>query len=512
VTLLIILAAFAVPFALYWRKILKEISNRHRINKLPSVNSPAYPLVGHSYMFPRNPDEMYDLITSWLKWVMREAKQKLAVVWLGPVPLVAIVHPDAAEVVLRSSKHMEKSFVYRFLHPWLGTGLLTSGGEKWKQRRRLITPSFHFNILLDFLEVMNEQSTKMLRNLDAAVQSGSKVNVGRAITMCALDIICETAMGRTVNAQSDQESEYVKALYRISDIIQQRQKSPALWWDLAFSKMAMGREHDATIDVLHRFTMNVISDRAQSKTEIKYVMGGSPALNTMHPQDMKRMAFLDVLLRAESEDGRSLSLSDIQEEVDTFMFEGHDTTAAAMTWTIYLIGRHPAIQARIHEELDDVFGGDMGTITNSHLQKLSLLERTIKESLRMFPSVPFIGRVTTEECSVGSHSIPAGTQVAIFIDSLHHNPSVWPDVDRFDPDRFLPENCVGRHPYSFIPFSAGPRNCIGQKFALMEEKVLLTQILRKYSIHSHDEEEDLRKQADLILRSSTPLNISLTPR
>uniref|UniRef100_H2Y6M9 Uncharacterized protein n=1 Tax=Ciona savignyi TaxID=51511 RepID=H2Y6M9_CIOSA len=444
------------------------ISNRHRINKLPSVNSPAYPL--------------------------------LAVVWLGPVPLVAIVHPDAAEVVLRSSKHMEKSFVYRFLHPWLGTGLLTSGGEKWKQRRRLITPSFHFNILLDFLEVMNEQSTKMLRNLDAAVQSGSKVNVGRAITMCALDIICETAMGRTVNAQSDQESEYVKALYRISDIIQQRQKSPALWWDLAFSKMAMGREHDATIDVLHRFTMNVISDRAQSKTEIKYVMGGSPALNTMHPQDMKRMAFLDVLLRAESEDGRSLSLSDIQEEVDTFMFEGHDTTAAAMTWTIYLIGRHPAIQARIHEELDDVFGGDMGTITNSHLQKLSLLERTIKESLRMFPSVPFIGRVTTEECSVGSHSIPAGTQVAIFIDSLHHNPSVWPDVDRFDPDRFLPENCVGRHPYSFIPFSAGPRNCIGQKFALMEEKVLLTQILRKYSIHSHDEEEDLRKQADLILR------------
>uniref|UniRef100_F7ARF4 Uncharacterized protein n=1 Tax=Ciona intestinalis TaxID=7719 RepID=F7ARF4_CIOIN len=499
-TLFILIGALAVTIAVYWKKIKEQFRKRQLINKLPTIMETAYPLVGHSYLFPKSAEELFVFITGRLNWVMTEAVEKIAVLWLGPIPLIGVVHPEAAEVILRSSKHIEKSFVYTFVHPWLGTGLLTSGGEKWKQRRRLITPSFHFNILQEFLEVMNEQSKKMVDKLDASIASGSKIYVGKAITMCALDIICETAMGQTVNAQDHQDSEYVKALYRISDLVQFRQRTPALWWDAVFSRSKLGIEHDTILCTLHGFTRNVITERAQGKGKKEI-------------ENPRRLAFLDVLLNAETEDGKSLSLNDIQEEVDTFMFEGHDTTAAAMTWTVYLIGRYPDIQEKLHEEIDSVFHDDKeGVISNSQLQKLSYLERVIKESLRLYPSVPFIGRVTTEECIIADHVIPVGTQVALFIESMHRNPAVWPDAEKFDPDRFTAENCVGRHPYAYIPFSAGPRNCVGQKFAMMEEKVILAQILRRFSLVSHDKEEDLKKQADLILRSSKPLNITLTPR
>uniref|UniRef100_H2YYR9 Uncharacterized protein n=1 Tax=Ciona savignyi TaxID=51511 RepID=H2YYR9_CIOSA len=393
---------------------------------------------------------------------------------------IVVCHPAAAEVILRSSKHMEKSYLYEFLKPWLGTGLLTSGGEKWKQRRRLITPSFHFNILQDFLEVMNEQSATMIRTLEGKRTAGSAINVGKAITMCALDIICETAMGQTVNAQENDDSDYVKSLYSVLS-----QSALICKWLVSIPPL-FGRRS---------VTLTNGSDKLNKNQRDLF-------------QNPKRLAFLDVLLHAETEDGKTLSLNDIQEEVDTFMFEGHDTTAAAMTWAIYALGRHPEIQQKVHEELDSVFGA----ITNAQLQKLSYLERVIKESLRMFPSVPMFARVLSEDCKLGGYSVPKGTQAIIFGYTIHHHPGIWEDEERFEPDRFLAENCVGRHPYAYIPFSAGPRNCIGQKFAMMEEKVVLCHLLRRYSVISHDKEEDLLINADLILRSSTPLNITLKPR
>uniref|UniRef100_H2YYR7 Uncharacterized protein n=1 Tax=Ciona savignyi TaxID=51511 RepID=H2YYR7_CIOSA len=482
------------------------VLNRREITRL--VKNP-YPIIGHSYLLGGDPAKFFEFISTGAKAMVTELKEQIAVIWLGPVPVIVVCHPAAAEVILRSSKHMEKSYLYEFLKPWLGTGLLTSGGEKWKQRRRLITPSFHFNILQDFLEVMNEQSATMIRTLEGKRTAGSAINVGKAITMCALDIICETAMGQTVNAQENDDSDYVKSLYRISELIQLRQKTPTLWWDAAFSRMKVGKEQESLLRTLHGFTRDVIIERA--KTKDSKSTNGSDKLNKNQRdlfQNPKRLAFLDVLLHAETEDGKTLSLNDIQEEVDTFMFEGHDTTAAAMTWAIYALGRHPEIQQKVHEELDSVFGA----ITNAQLQKLSYLERVIKESLRMFPSVPMFARVLSEDCKLGGYSVPKGTQAIIFGYTIHHHPGIWEDEERFEPDRFLAENCVGRHPYAYIPFSAGPRNCIGQKFAMMEEKVVLCHLLRRYSVISHDKEEDLLINADLILRSSTPLNITLKPR
>ena len=280
-------------------------------------------------------------------------------------------------------------------------------------------------------------------------------------------------------------------------MVQLRQKNPFLWWDFIFKKMKVGKEHDQVLNTLHSFTKSVIQERAKTK-------GTQTNIS-------RRMAFLDVLLHAKTNDGQELSLSDIQEEVDTFMFEGHDTTAAAMTWATYLIGRHPSVQKRVHEELDQVFGDDINRpCTMDDVRKLQYLEKVIKESLRLFPSVPFLARVTTEDCEIDGYKIPKGTQLGVFVVSIHHNPDVWKNPETFDPERFNPENASKRHPYAFIPFSAGPRNCIGQRFALLEEKVMLSHLLRNFEVTSHEKREDIKMIGDLILRPAKPLNITLT--
>ena len=209
------LVVILVVTAILCRNSISDfVKYRYKVSKIPCLNQRGYPFIGHTYLFLGSPEKLFHTIIDLVRKFCEKTRQKLVNVWLGPIPMIFMLEPDGAEVILKSSRHMKKAFVYRFLHPWLGTGLLTSHGEKWKQRRRLITPSFHFSILQDFLDVMNEQSLIFVNNLKKNNEPQKDINLGKAITMCALDIICETAMGQSVNAQQDHDSNYVKALYR----------------------------------------------------------------------------------------------------------------------------------------------------------------------------------------------------------------------------------------------------------------------------------------------------------
>ncbi|KAK7073668.1 Cytochrome P450 4V2, partial [Halocaridina rubra] len=225
----------------------------------------------------------------------------------------------------------------------------------------------------------------------------------------------------------------------------------------------------------------------------------------------KRLAFLDLLLESAEKDP-SLTTEDIREEVDTFMFEGHDTTAAAINWSLYLLGCHPDLQARVHEELDAIFGDDDRPVTMADLREMKYTENCIKEALRIFPSVPFIARELQEEAIIDNYRIPAGTTVMIVTYRLHRDPEQFPRPEVFDPDRFLPENVQNRHPYAYVPFSAGPRNCIGQKFALMEEKIVVASVLRHFRVESTTRREDLKLLGELILRPENGNALKLFPR
>lgn len=171
------------------------------------------------------------------------------------------------------------------------------------------------------------------------------------------------------------------------------------------------------------------------------------------------------------------------------------------------------IQQKVIDELDEIMGGDRTrTPTMKELLDMKYLECCIKEALRLYPSVPLIARHIREEVVIDNYTIPVGTTAMIVTYMLHRNPEIYPKPEQFNPDRFLPENCKGRHPYAYIPFSAGPRNCIGQKFAILEEKAVISTVLRRFKIESVDRREDLTLLGELILRPKDGLRVRITER
>ncbi|NWY44096.1 CP4V2 protein, partial [Sylvia atricapilla] len=483
----------------YWRRW-------RMLNSVPGI-SPCYPVLGNALLLERKGEDFFKQLQFYAEEFRSWPVFKL---WIGPVPVMVLYHPDSVEVILNSSKHIEKSYLYKFLHPWLGTGLLTSTGDKWRSRRKMITPTFHFAILNDFLEVMNEQGNILVKKLEKHVDK-EPFDVFMDITLCALDIICETAMGRNVGAQKNKDSDYVSAIYRMSDLIQRRQLSPWLWPDFLYILFKQGREHKRSLNILHNFTDTVIAEKAEELKSSKQKKHDNDG-NCEESGSKKRKAFLDMLLNATDDEGKTLSYRDIREEVDTFMFEGHDTTAAAINWVLYLLGRNPEAQKKVHRELDEVFDNTERPVTTDDLKNLRYLECVVKEALRLYPSVPMFARTLREDCCIKGYQIPRGANVLVLTYALHRDPEIFPDPEEFRPERFFPENSKGRHPYAYVPFSAGPRNCIGQRFAQMEEKTLLALILRRFWVESCHKPEELGLCGELILRPNRGVWIKLKRR
>jgi len=182
-----------------------------------------------------------------------------------------------------------------------------------------------------------------------------------------------------------------------------------------------------------------------------------------------------------------------------------------LNWATYLLGHNPQIQEKLQEELDRVVE-EGKEITSDDLKELKYLDLVIKEAQRIYPSVPTFARQLEQDAKVGDYIIPKGTNAVVLTYSLHRDPNVFPDPERFDPDRFLPENTKGRSPFAYVPFSAGPRNCIGQKFAIMELKIILAKLFHKFTVKSQTPRSEMKMVRELVLRPEAGIIVTLTKR
>ncbi|XP_064459097.1 cytochrome P450 4V2-like, partial [Ornithodoros turicata] len=422
-------------------------------------------------------------------------------VYAGWKPVVFLTTPEAAECLLGSSKNLKKSVVYDNLHPWLGAdGLLTSHGGTWRVHRKLLTPAFHFRVLDNFLPTMNEQADVLIRKLETFTAS-EKINLFPLASKCALDVICETAMGVKVHAQATAEGVpgYARDIEVATRLFIKRCLRPWAWMDMVYQLTKDGVTSSKLMRRLHDFTNSVVERKMRNMEDCSPRTGKGGV----------RLAFLD-LLTSHHRKG-ALSIEDVRQEVDTFMFAGHDTAAQTFTWAIYALGLHPEIERRVHDEIDTVVGDDEH-ITTAHLKQMQLLDCVLKETMRVFTIVPWVGRYISKDTVVGKYVVPKGSTCHVYIYGIHHSADHYPNPDQFDPDRFLPESCSKRHPFAFLPFSAGPRNCIGQKFALMEVKVLLAKFLRHFEVESCEHPDKLLFYGDLLLRSKKAIKVKITKR
>lgn len=411
------------------------------------------------------------------------------------------------EFLLSSTKLLEKSEQYKFLSSWLGTGLLLAdGGPKWKHHRKIITPTFHFQVLEQFITIFESASKILVEKLKKEVGRPS-TDIYPYITLCTLDIICETAMGTSVNAQENSDSEYVRSVKAMCRIIIDRTFNPLLQY-IPYIFSQQYRTEKKSVKVLHDYTKSVIKKR-KSELENKE--------NIANPADevlgvKKKMAFLDLLLQERAK-GQMLSDEDIREEVDTFMFEGHDTTASAISFAIFCLSENPDAQKKVIEELQEIFAEDKSrSATFRDLQAMKYLEAVIKEALRLYPSVPFYARNVYENVEYDGGILPKGLTLTINAYGMHRNPELFPEPLKFLPERFISENATGRLPYGYIPFSAGLRNCIGQKYAMLEMKATLSTILRHYELMPTVPKHDLQITAETVLKSDNGICIRLIDR
>ncbi|XP_063919109.1 cytochrome P450 4c3-like [Zophobas morio] len=414
-----------------------------------------------------------------------------------------ILSPEDCELIMCNPIHNRKGQVYDLIRWWLKDGLLTSEGPKWQARRKILTPAFHFSILQQFVQIFNEEGEKLVEVLKHECAK-SYVNVTPHITQFTLKTIVETAMGTKLQFQTQEEKNYKQAVYDIGQILIYRIKHPWFIYPILNYFSPWYFQERKVTNTLHKFSRDVIRDREKSFSDIEV------------PKDdvykgKKRLAMLDLLLSAKME--RLIDDEGVQEEVDTFMFEGHDTTAVALGFLLMLIACHQDIQEQIVQEMCDVFGDLKTRPTYSDLQSLKYMERCIKESLRLYPSVHFITRTLGQDVRTRSgYLLPKDTIAVIHIYDVHHNPDIYPDPEKFDPDRFLPDNSQNRHPFAFLPFSAGPRNCIGQRFAMLELKSALCAILGNFVLEAVDTPETIVVVVDIVLRTKEGIKIRLVPR
>ncbi|XP_053659148.1 probable cytochrome P450 4d14 [Anopheles marshallii] len=506
------LLATLVGIATIW-VVTTIIRNRATVAKLakqlPSFAVvPSIPVLGSAYHFKDpTPEGIFATFTGFHKQYGRN----LITQSLFNYPSMQICDPKVIEQVIQA-RTIDKSIIYDFMVPWLGTGLVVSTGSKWSQRRKIITPTFHFKILEDFLVIMNHQTDVLVEKLRKSPH-GKGFDIYEHVTYCALDIISESAMGVKLNTQLQPHSEYVMAVKEISDIILKRLFSFLREYKWAFQFTKAHNRQEELLKVVHGFAHRVISERKQQLQDERERKRAQEKLEEEDVYGKRRMTLLDLLLNVEI-DGKALSDSEIREEVDTFMFAGHDTTTSCISFAAYHLSRDAPIQQRAYEEIQAIVGPDAKSreLTYGTLQELKYLDMIIKETLRINPSVPIIGRRSAGDMLIDGVTIPKGMDFGILIYALHNDPELYPDPTRFDPERFSEEASAKRQPYGYIPFSVGARNCIGQRYAMLEIKTMLVKLLANYRFLPCDASNILRIKTDMTLKPVNGAFVKIVPR
>jgi cytochrome P450 len=328
-----------------------------------------------------------------------------------------------------------------------GVGLFGVNNTTHRQHRQLLMPAFHRQRIESYCDDITTITQSVLEQLPI----GKSVNLCEVMRMLTLRVATKTLFGADIG---DEGGKSATLLQQIGTLL----GSPAIAI-LPFDVPGLP---------FHR----MLSLMAQLDDEMRTLIRQKQA------QGLDSGDVLSMLIQArDAESGVGLTEDELLGHVSVIFAAGHETSANALTWTLFLLSQHPQVAADLLDELESVLQG--APLTVEKLQQLPLLERVVKESLRVLPPVPWNARVTSQPTSLGGYELPTGTEVFVSIYHTHHMPEIFPNPEKFDPKRWeLKEPTM----YEYNPFSAGSRICIGAPFALMEIKIVLAMLLTQYRL------------------------------
>ncbi|KAK5638862.1 hypothetical protein RI129_013157 [Pyrocoelia pectoralis] len=432
---------------------------------------------------------------------LQERYGSITSVWIGQELNFFLSDPEDLEMVLTSPHAYGKHVNYKFVKGILGDGLITAPVDKWKTRRRALAPTFNQKILDGFVQTFVRQSETLVKKLETIVGKGTFDSFDY-ISRCTLDIIFETEMGLSINAQhtEGQMLEWANSAFKIA-IIRMFSK----WYsnDFLFNMSLMSEVFRESKRRLEEFTQAIVDRQLEAyrKNVAQEYLGDEPKFKT----------FLQLLIEL-SEDTLHLTKTEIREEVMTFFIAGSETTATTTAFTLLTLGIDLTVQEKVYQEIMDVLGSDRN-IVYQDLPKFVYLERVLKETLRLFPGGPLLGRSVTSDIKLKGCTIPGGSFLTLVVHHMHRNPEIYPEPLKFDPDRFLSEQVSKRHPYAWLPFSGGHRNCIGMKYAFMVMKTVIANIVREFKITTpYRDVGEIALESQVVLKTPDGYPISLQKR
>jgi len=397
-----------------------------------------------------------------------------------------VLDPDAIGDVLldKQSDFSKGAIVKRMLRPALGEAILTAEGAHWRWQRQAAAPAFRHERLLSMTSHMSRAAEATLERWRAHGQ-GALRDIAEDMVRTTFDVILETMLSSGEGLDIDKASReiriYLETLGRptVTDVL----GLPA-WLRVVFEPRGV-----------------------QASAFLRRAVAG--LVRRRRAEGQGRGDLLDMLITAvDPETGRQMSDEDLRDNILTFIAAGHETTALALTWALYLVANHGATERRLLEEVHAV--AQEAPIAAEHIAKLTFTRQVVQEAMRLFPPVAILPRTATRDTIVGDMHVEAGTTVLIPIYALHRHRALWANPDAFDPDRFTREASAARHRFAYLPFGAGPRICIGMSFAMIEAVAMLATFVRGARFE-HDPAHQIRPLVRITLRpqGGMPMRVAL---
>ena len=360
----------------------------------------------------------------------------------------------------------------KILSRLVGLGLVTTNGEAHKRQRRLAQPAFHSKRIEAYAGTMVDYTEAMLDEWD----DGQEFDAAEAMRELTLYIVARTLFGAdraAMRATAERVGGAIHVLQAIADHEFQAPFVLPVWLPTT-----MNRDRRRAVSTLYETIDHLIAERRAS---------GAADTGDL----------LSMLLLSTDESGDAFSDGEVRDQLVTFFVAGHETTSNALTWTWALLSQHPAVEARLHDEVDAALGGRRPALAD--LPRLPYTLQVIKESMRLYPPAWTLNiRRAAADTTLGGHAIRRGDLIWIAPFAMHRRPAYFPDPERFDPDRWTPEREKALPRYAYMPFGGGPRVCIGNGFAMMEAQLIVAAVARRFRLRlAPDQAIDLNAQITL---------------
>ncbi len=403
--------------------------------------------------------------------------------------LYCVFSAEGAQQVLasESANFRKDNRFYQEIRDSFGNGLLTSQDEDYLRQRRLVQPLFTRRRVDGYAGAIAAETEAVLCAWEQA--PGGVVDVSGQMMHLALRAVSRILFGTDVEATVDVVD---RCFPVITEYVLRRGYSPANFprnWPTPANRRAA-----AAMDELYAVCDKIVGERRSG------LAGGPGDASGSSSGSGSGEDLLTLLAAAGSADDAEFDVTELRDQVLIFLLAGHETTATSLAFALHLLARHPEEQRRAREEITRVLGDR--TPEAADLDRLPYLTQVLKETMRLYPAAPVIGRNAVAATEVDGYAIPAGANVILAPWVTHRHPLHWPDPDRFDPERFTSEAEASRPRYAWFPFGGGPRACIGQHFSMLESVIALAMILRAYEFEAVDTE--IPVSAGITLRPNGP--------